>query len=93
MFGISNKKQISRLQQQLTEKSSQIELQAAQISTLQEENAQLRQRIEEESKELHLQQQLLGNFTTLSDSFSELQHSLMHTATNMKDEKVNAIRG
>ncbi|MEW8550647.1 MAG: methyl-accepting chemotaxis protein [Candidatus Thiodiazotropha endolucinida] len=93
MFGISNKKKISQLQQQLEDKSNQVELQAAQISTLQEENAQLRQRIEEESKELHLQQQLMGNFSTLSDSFNELQHSLMHTATNMKDEKVNAIRG
>ncbi|MES9972156.1 MAG: methyl-accepting chemotaxis protein [Candidatus Thiodiazotropha sp.] len=93
MFGISSKKQISQLQQQLAEKTAEIESQAVQISSLKEENAALHQRIEEEQQAYQQQQQVLENFSALSESFSELQHSLMHTATNIKDEKVNAIRG
>ncbi|MES9944623.1 MAG: methyl-accepting chemotaxis protein [Candidatus Thiodiazotropha sp.] len=93
MFGISSKKQLSQLQQQLAEKTTEIESQAAQITTLKKQNEELLQRIEEETNEFKLQQQVLGNFSTLSNSFNELQHSLLHTATNIKDEKVNAIRG
>jgi hypothetical protein len=93
MFSIFNKKQITQLQQQLAEKTSQVEVHATQIASLQEENEQLQQRIAAESEALQLQQQMLVNFSTLSDSFSELQQSLVHTATNIKAEKVNAIRG
>ncbi|MEW8505870.1 MAG: methyl-accepting chemotaxis protein [Candidatus Thiodiazotropha sp.] len=93
MFGISNKKQISQLQQQLNEKTNQLNSQEARISTLQEENERLRQQYEEATREQQIQRQLLANFPTLSSSFSELQHSLMHTATNIKNEKVHAIRG
>ncbi|WP_316366451.1 methyl-accepting chemotaxis protein [Candidatus Thiodiazotropha sp. CDECU1] len=93
MFGISSKKQLSQLQQQLAEKTTEIESQAAQITTLKKQNEELHQRIEEETNEFKVQQQVLGNFSTLSNSFNELQHSLLHTATNIKDEKVNAIRG
>lgn len=93
MFGISSKKQISQLQQQLAEKATEIESQAGQITSLKEQNEQLHQRIEEETNEFKLQQQVLGNFSTLSNSFNELQHSLLRTATNIQNEKVNAIRG
>ncbi|MES9992010.1 MAG: methyl-accepting chemotaxis protein [Candidatus Thiodiazotropha sp.] len=93
MFGIANKKQISQLQQQLNEKTSQLDSQEAQITRLQEENEQLRQQYEDAKREEQVQQLLLANFGSLSDSFSELQHSLMHTASNIKNEKVNAIRG
>jgi hypothetical protein len=93
MFSLINKKQLSQIQQQLAEKNSQVESQATQIVALQEENEQLQQRIATQSQETQLQQQLLANFSSLGDSFSELQHSLMHTATNIKEEKNNAIRG
>ncbi|MEW8585517.1 MAG: methyl-accepting chemotaxis protein, partial [Candidatus Thiodiazotropha sp.] len=93
MFGLSNKKQISQLQQQLNETTSQLDSQEAQIARLQEENEKLRQEYEEAVREQQIQQQLLVNFNTLSDSFAELQHSLMHTATNIKKEKVHALRG
>jgi DNA repair exonuclease SbcCD ATPase subunit len=93
MFSLTNKKQITQLQNELAEKSSQIETQAAQIATLQQENEQLRQQLATESQELELQQQLLANFSTLGNSFTELQQSLSRTATNIKGEKVNAIRG
>ncbi|PVV11293.1 MAG: hypothetical protein B6D77_07110 [gamma proteobacterium symbiont of Ctena orbiculata] len=93
MFGISSKKQLSQLQKQLAEKTNEIESQAAQIATLKEQNEELHQRIEEETNGFKMQQQVLGNFSSLSNSFNELQHSLLQTATNIKDEKVNAIRG
>ncbi|MCU7816971.1 MAG: hypothetical protein KZQ81_17680 [Candidatus Thiodiazotropha sp. (ex Rostrolucina anterorostrata)] len=93
MFGISNKKQLSQLNEQLLEKASQIEALEAQLTSLREENGQLQKQLGDHASEQHAQKQLLGNFVALGDSFNELQHSLAHTASNMKDEKLNAIRG
>ncbi|MBT3045950.1 MAG: chemotaxis protein [gamma proteobacterium symbiont of Ctena orbiculata] len=93
MFGLTYKKQITRLQQQLDETTRQLDSQEAQIARLREENEKLHQQCEEAAREQQIQQQLLVNFNSLSDSFAELQHSLMHTATNIKNEKVHAIRG
>ncbi len=55
-------------------------------------NAQLRQELESARSELEQENRLMANFTTLSDSFSELQHSLAHTAASLKGEKDNAVR-
>ncbi|MCU7850110.1 MAG: hypothetical protein KZQ89_19390 [Candidatus Thiodiazotropha sp. (ex Lucinoma kastoroae)] len=41
MFGISNKKQLSQLNEQLLEKASQMEALEAQLTSLREENGQI----------------------------------------------------
>jgi hypothetical protein len=93
MFSLTSKKQITQLQDELAEKNGKMESQAAQIAALEQENEQLRQQLATESQALELQRQLLANFSTLGNSFTELQNSLMHTATNIKREKIHAIRG
>lgn len=92
MNWLFKRKQNAILSQQLSEATVELESNAAQINELKEDNQKLSQRAEDAINELQLQQQLLKNFYTLSESFSELQNSLMHTATNMKDEKSSAIR-
>ncbi|MCU7933118.1 MAG: CZB domain-containing protein [Candidatus Thiodiazotropha sp. (ex Codakia rugifera)] len=93
MFGMTNKKLIARHNEQLSQQALRIETLEAQLSSLNEENEQLRQKQDDYNSEQGFQDQLLSNFATLGESFDELQHSLMHTANNMKDEKLNAIRG
>ncbi|PVV06313.1 MAG: hypothetical protein B6D72_01015, partial [gamma proteobacterium symbiont of Ctena orbiculata] len=92
MLKLFNQKQLSALKQELSETKTELEAKTEQIRTLQETNNELSQKAEDALRELRLQQQLLVNFNTLSDSFSELQHSMMHAASNMREEKTNAIR-
>lgn len=93
MFGISNKKQLTQLNEQLLEKESQMEALEAQLTSLRGENGQLQKQLADHASEQQAQKQLLGSLIALGDSFNELQHSLAHTASNMKDEKLSAIRG
>ncbi|MET0001233.1 MAG: methyl-accepting chemotaxis protein [Candidatus Thiodiazotropha lotti] len=92
MIGLFNKKEISDLRQELSQVKIELEEKTNQIRLIKESNDELSEKAQDALNELRLQQQLLINFNTLSDSFSELQQSMMHAAVNMKEEKSNAIR-
>ncbi len=93
MFGFVNR---NKIQQQHMDELSQINQKTQTLeennAALEVTNAQLRQELESLRSELQQENRLLANFTTLSDSFNELQHSLAHTAASLKGEKENAVR-
>ncbi|MCU7918741.1 MAG: CZB domain-containing protein [Candidatus Thiodiazotropha sp. (ex Epidulcina cf. delphinae)] len=93
MFGFSSKKTIDRYTAQILRQETQVQTLESELSSLREENAQLRRQLDDCASARRIQDRLLGNFVVLGDSFNELQQSLMNTATAMKDEKRSAIKG
>ncbi|MCU7796924.1 MAG: CZB domain-containing protein [Candidatus Thiodiazotropha sp. (ex Myrtea spinifera)] len=93
MFGFASKRLIIQYREQISQQEIRIETQETQLTTLKNENSQLQKQLDDYISEQRAQEQLISNFSTLGKSFDELQHSLMHNANNMKDEKRNAIRG
>jgi hypothetical protein len=93
MFGLNSKKLISQLTQQISQQSDEIASFEQQITELKKENEALTSESESMKHNQRLQQQLFSNFISFGDSFSQLQHSLSHTANSMKGEKQNAIKG
>ncbi|MET0121257.1 MAG: methyl-accepting chemotaxis protein [Candidatus Thiodiazotropha sp. 6PLUC9] len=93
MFGLSSKKTITQQMQQISQQSDQIQALEQQVANLTEENEVLRNESESSKTDQQLQQQLFSNFISFGESFTQLQHSLSHTANSMKEEKQNAIKG
>ncbi|MCG7915231.1 MAG: methyl-accepting chemotaxis protein [Candidatus Thiodiazotropha weberae] len=93
MFGLSNKKTLTLQAEQISQQDARIQALEHELAAVKGDNDTLRQEKEKLQSKGELDQQLFANLSSFGESFSQLQHSLSHTANSMKEEKQSAIKG
>ncbi len=91
MFNFGNKETLAQLRLQIAGLESQNLQLNAENSALSDALSSAENKILKAEHLLNMHDRMFSNITSFSDSFSEFQKSLFSLASNLKEEKVNAL--